>query len=362
MAQGETPGGYLPPPPTHPTYGYQTPEEVAELEAGERERSVAKQPGARRADGAEAVFLPTTPPVSAPSEPAPEHPGGATFETEAEPAAVSVVVPAAVPVTEPAAAPAAVSEADSASETARETESEIAAEDVTAEGSDLGPGSPTAQWGTARWQQEQTPATEQWPQQPGPQQHEAQPEVRQPDAPPASQSQYGDHVWDQYQRNGVPRGQQIPVAPQPASRSYEQWEPARAAPDTTAYTWQGANGELYVWDGQQWVLQEPAHGQPTLGQPMLGPQSEQPLEQAAQQTGADYTWDGPDGEHYVWNGWEWVLTHPGHVAAAAQVQQEPRKQVDSLGELVWTWEGADGETYHWDPRLEQWMPRGHPSR
>lgn len=329
MAQGETPGGYLPPPPTHPTYGYQTPEEVAELEAGERERSVARQPEARRADGAEAVFLPTTPPVfSAPSEPAPEPPGGATSETEAEPAAVSVVVPAAVPVTEPAAVLAAVPVTEPSDEPARE----------------------------------QTPATEQWPQQPGPRQHEAQPEVRQPDAPPASQSQYGDHVWDHYQRNEVPRGQQIPVAPQPASRSYEQWEPARAAPDTTAYTWQGANGELYVWDGQQWVLQEEAPRQPTLGQPMPGPQSEQPLEQAAQQTGADYSWDGPDGAHYVWNGWEWVLTHPGHVAATAQVQQEPRQQVDSLGELVWTWEGADGETYHWDPHLEQWMPRGHPSR
>jgi len=37
VARGEGPRGYLPPEPTHPNYGYLTPEEVAQLEAQERE-------------------------------------------------------------------------------------------------------------------------------------------------------------------------------------------------------------------------------------------------------------------------------------------------------------------------------------
>jgi len=468
VSQGEAPKGYVPPPPTHPTYGYLTPEEIAELEAGERERAEAAELEAQRTERTEIVYLPPTPPVStwAPSEPEPAPASWAAPEGESVPGAEQGVGPdgPAVWVPAPPAQPWVPEPAASDPEPAPEPEPEPAPEpEVVASDAEPGPQpepevvasdaepvpqpdrdpepepevvasdaepvpqpdrdpepepdddgyegrhhsghegtsqsdpvageatpalveqpapdaqpdvvetEPTAEpvseaaqvdprWPADRAAGEGSPeqqwGTEQWEQQP---RHSQQESGQQADnarsAPAPSQSQYGDHVWDPYQQRWVPQGQQIPAATQPAPESYQQWAHPQARVDTTAYTWQGENGELYAWDGQQWVLQGQAPGQPT---PEPGP--EQQHRQAAHQTSGDYTWDGPNGEHYVWNGQDWVLTDPGYAAASQQTQPEPRQQVNSQGELVYTWQGADGETYHWDPRLERWVSQGYQSR
>ena len=56
VTQGSQPPGHVPLQPTHPSYGYLTPEELAEIEAQEREQVEIR---AREAQQAELVAAPT---------------------------------------------------------------------------------------------------------------------------------------------------------------------------------------------------------------------------------------------------------------------------------------------------------------
>ena len=56
VTQGSQPPGHVPPQPTHPSYGYLTPEELAEIEAQEREQAEIR---AREAQQAGLVAAPT---------------------------------------------------------------------------------------------------------------------------------------------------------------------------------------------------------------------------------------------------------------------------------------------------------------
>jgi len=339
VAQGEAPEGYVPPAPTHPNYGYMTPEEIAELVAQERERAEA----AERVERTEVVFLPPTPAAStwAPPEPAPEPPlepleppvGREVASEQPRPAEVveGPVPPEAPTVWVPAEpaepwVPAPVAEApgrepeperepllkpepeprpdDHVSVPVEQSMAEARPEVVEPEPTEKAPhaagaapgaavdphaaqASPEQQWGAEQWQQ-------------------------QPHLEWSQQGEYPKQSW-------VPQGQQIPTATQPAAESYQQWERQQAQADTTAYTWQGENGELYAWDG-------------------------------------------PNSEQYGWDGQAWILTNPGYAASPQQPQPEPQQQVNDRGELVYTWQGADGQMYVWDPRLEQWIAQGYQAR
>lgn len=85
------------------------------------------------------------------------------------------------------------------------------------------------------------------------------------------------------------------------------------------------------------------------------PTPEAQQEQTHRQNAA-YTWDGPNGERYVWDGWDGILTDAGS-AAEPQQRQPETPQVNREGGQVYTWQGPDGQLYLWDPRLEQWVPQ-----
>ncbi|WP_295699187.1 hypothetical protein [Lapillicoccus sp.] len=259
--------------------------------------------------------------------------------------------------------------------------------------------------GGPQWEQQAQPTPGQWPgQEPWPHDGGLHPESAEqawqqqptespavaPDsaAEPAAQQPTGQ-VWD-------PR-QQRWVQPEPAHETayetaYETtYEPLSAAATTPAaqgvdpaYTWRGERGELYVWDGYQWVLQ-PASASAS---PLVPEQvSAQP------QAAVEHTWDGPNGEYWVWDGYQWVqrarpvaaasaggptqvatwsqqpaeVTPPEHtwvgpngeywVWDGYQWVQRERPAVTAQGAAVQTWTGDDGQVWEWDPAGSQWHRR-----
>jgi len=112
VAQGGLPKGYVPPAPTHPSYGYLTPEELAEIEAQEREQAARAELEAVPEEASpepvdpEAAAAWVPPPPAEPWVPPPVA-QAQTAEPEAEPLLERerAVEPAQEPAPEPAPEP-----------------------------------------------------------------------------------------------------------------------------------------------------------------------------------------------------------------------------------------------------------------
>ena len=206
--------------------------------------------------------------------------------------------------------------------------------------------------GGAQWQQQAQSAPGQWPgQEPWPHDGGQHPEPaeqtwhQQPVGSPATAAQAPrqptGQVWD-------PR-QQRWVEPEPETATASAAALAVQGVDP-AYTWRGERGELYVWDGYQWVLQpEPATTNPRVPEQA----SVQP------QASAEHTWDGPNGEYWVWDGYQWVQRErPAPVPAPAQpAPGQPQPAEPTSPEH--TWDGPNGEYRVWDGH--QWVQRERPT-
>ena len=92
VTQGSQPPGHVPPQPTHPSYGYLTPEELAEIEAQEREQGeirarAAQQAGLLAAPTGEATTAWVPSPPAQPWIPVPVVEAVVEPDVEGEPAA-----------------------------------------------------------------------------------------------------------------------------------------------------------------------------------------------------------------------------------------------------------------------------------